>query len=64
MMRKIMLKYKIRRIVNMVKKCDIDTQKECVGIIKRILYEHCKSDKERESFIIFVYRVFRKRGLL
>ena len=59
----IILKWKIRHIANVIRKCDIQTQEESILQIKKVL-RGCVDDQHRKKYIYSVYRGFRERGLL
>lgn len=64
MNRKIILKWKIRKIVRAIKKYDSETQNESILQIKNVLRNVCVSDDQRKKYIDLVYRSFKEKGLV
>lgn len=64
MFAKIFLRWKIRKIVKVIKRCDVQTQNESILQIKNILSDVCTDDKHRKKYIDFVYRSFKEKGLV
>lgn len=64
MNRKIILKWKIRKIVKAIKKYDSKTQNESILQIKNVLHNVCVSDEQRKKYIDLVYRSFKEKGLV
>lgn len=64
MNRKIILKWKIRKIVRAIKKYDSKTQNESILQIKNVLRNVCVSDDQRKKYIDLVYRSFKEKGLV
>lgn len=64
MNRKIILKWKIRKIVRAIKKYDSETQNESILQIKNVLHNVCVSDDQRNKYIDLVYRSFKEKGLV
>lgn len=64
MIRKIILKWKIRKIIKAIKKCDSKTQNESILQIKKVLRNVCVSDDQRKKYIDLVYRSFKEKGLV
>lgn len=64
MNRKIILKWKIRKIVKAIKKYDSKTQNESIFQIKNVLRNVCVSDDQRKKYIDLVYRSFKEKGLV
>lgn len=64
MNRKIILKWKIRKIVRAIKKYDSETQNESILQIKNVLRNVCVSDDQRKKYIDLVYRSFKEKWLV
>ncbi len=64
MNRKIILKWKIRKIVGAIKKYDSKTQNKSILQIKNVLRNVCVSDDQRKKYIDLVYRSFKEKGLV
>lgn len=64
MNRKIILKWKIRKIVRAIKKYDSETQNESILQIKNVLRNVCVSDDQRKKYIDLVYRSFKEKGFV
>ena len=64
MNRKIILKWKIRKIVKAIKKYDSKTQNESILQIKNVFRNVCVSDDQRKKYIDLVYRSFKEKGLV
>ncbi|MCI6998033.1 MAG: hypothetical protein MR936_14950 [Eubacterium sp.] len=64
MLKIIILKWKIRRIADALRKCDEKTQTESILQIKHVLRNFCSDNSERKRFIDLVYEKFRESRLV
>lgn len=64
MIKRFVLKWKIRKIANVLTKCDIETQKECISYIKYIMRTFCVNDHDRKRFVDMMYKIFRESELV
>ena len=61
---KIILKWKINRIANALRKCDVNTQAESILQIKYVMRNLCSDDFDRKRYIDLVYKKFRESGIV